>query len=190
MTGDMARVIGLVPEQIITHLLHRKVKVVNGEAVSDVQNDILKIGVFERHHATGKSGAAPAWGFGLKHGAIASTIAHDSHNLLVIGADDEDMLLAARELERISGGIAVVSGGMVLGSMSLPIGGLMTNSSAQEVASAVAKLVRLAHGLGETGECYDPFLTLAFLSLPGHSGAEAYGQGTGGCGFLWFHAGG
>ena len=165
MTGDMARVIGLVPEQIITHLLHRKVKVVNGEAVSDVQNDILKIGVFERHHATGKSGAALVQGFGLKHGAIASTIAHDSHNLLVIGADDEDMLLAARELERISGGIAVVSGGMVLGSMSLPIGGLMTNSSAQEVASAVAKLVRLAHGLG-VRECYDPFLTLAFLSLP------------------------
>ena len=165
MKGDRARVIGLVPEQIITRLLHQKVKVVHGEAVSDEQNDVLKLGVFELHQATGKTAAALVQGFVLKHGALASTIAHDSHNLITIGSSDEDMLLAAHELERLGGGIAVVSDGRVLGSLALPIGGLMTNSSAQEVASAVAELVSLAYGLG-VKECYDPFLTLAFLSLP------------------------
>ena len=142
-----------------------KVKVVDGEAVSDQETGILKLGVFERHHATGHVSAALVHGFGLKRGAIASTISHDSHNLIAIGSSDEDMLLAAHALERIGGGIAVVSDGKVLGSLALPIGGLMSKQNAHEVADAVAHLAHLAHELG-VHECYDPFLTLAFLSLP------------------------
>ncbi len=165
MQGTWANVIGLIPEQILTKKLQIAVRTIQGEAVSDPEYDVLKLAVFERHHMTGKCSMALVQGFGLKHGAIASTVSHDSHNLIIIGVSDDDILLAARELENIGGGVAVVDHGKVLGSLALPIGGLMSNRGAREVSKELAALKQLAYALG-IRDCYDPFLTLAFLSLP------------------------
>lgn len=165
LPGGEANVIGLIPYQILTKKFRLKVKTVNGEAVSDPGNQILKLAVFERHHASGQTGLGLVKGFGLQRGALASTIAHDSHNLIVIGASDDDMMLAARELERIGGGIAIAVDGEIAGSLALPIAGLMSKEGAETVAQEVGSLIAKAHALGVC-EYYAPFLTLAFLSLP------------------------
>ncbi len=165
LPGGKANVMELVPHQLITKKAVMDVKTENGLAVADAEHDILKLAVFERHHATGQVGRALVKGFGLKAGAIASTVGHDSHNLTVIGASDVDMIAAARELERIHGGFAIARDGKVLGSLALPIGGLMTTSDARYVASEAAKLVKIGRDLG-VNEAYDPLMTLAFLSLP------------------------
>jgi len=163
--GDTARVIGLVPHQIITKNLIMKVPVHCGCVMADASQNLLKLAVFERHHATGNIGVGLVQGFGLKKGAIASTIAHDSHNLIAIGDCDEDIILAAKELERIQGGLAIVAGGKVLGSLALPIAGLMSDQSVTFVEERLSFLKKIAHELG-IYDYYDPFLTLAFLALP------------------------
>lgn len=165
MTGDVANVIGLIPYQITTKQFQLPVKKIDGYAVSDVENDILKLAVFERHHATGNVGVGLVKGFGLKEGALASTVSNDSHNLIVIGTNDDDMVLAARELERIGGGIVAVCNGEVLGSLKLPIAGIMTNEPASYVAEKQQELNNFARQMG-VNNYYDPFMTLAFLSLP------------------------
>lgn len=162
---EMANVIGLVPYQIVTNKAVLSVKRVDGCAVSDVENDILKLAVLERHHATGNIGLGLVKGFGLKRGALASTVGHDSHNLIVIGTNDEDMLAAVQELQRIGGGICIAEDGQIRGILPLPVGGLMTNESALMVAKQQAEMIALAREMG-VPEFYSPFLTLAFLSLP------------------------
>ncbi len=162
---DMANVIGLVPYQIVTNKAALSVKRVDGCAVSDVENDILKLAVLERHHATGNIGLGLVKGFGLKRGALASTVGHDSHNLIVIGTNDEDMLAAVQELQRIGGGICIAEDGQIRGVLPLPVGGLMTNEPALMVAKQQAEMIALAREMG-VPEFYSPFLTLAFLSLP------------------------
>lgn len=162
---EMANVIGLVPYQIVTNKAALSVKRVDGCAVSDVENDILKLAVLERHHATGNIGLGLVKGFGLKRGALASTVGHDSHNLIVIGTNDEDMLAAVQELQRIGGGICIAEGGQIRGALPLPVGGLMTNEPALMVAKQQAEMIALAREMG-VPEFYSPFLTLAFLSLP------------------------
>ena len=162
---DMANVIGLVPYQIVTNKAALSVKRVDGCAVSDVENDILKLAVLERHHATGNIGLGLVKGFGLKRGALASTVGHDSHNLIVIGTNDEDMLAAVQELQRIGGGICIAEDGQIRGALPLPVGGLMTNEPALMVAKQQAEMIALAREMG-VPEFYSPFLTLAFLSLP------------------------
>ena len=165
LATEMAHVIGLVPYQIVTKKATLPVKRVDGCAVSDIENDVLKLAVFERHRATGNVGLGLVKGFGLKRGALASTVAHDSHNLIVIGTNDEDMLAAARELQRIGGGICIADGGEITASLALPVGGLMTNEPAQAVADKQAEIIAKAREMG-VPEFYSPFLTLAFLSLP------------------------
>ncbi len=160
-----ARVIGLVPHQIVTKALEMEVDREDGFFAINVKKDILKLVVFERHNCLGNIGVGLVHGFGLNRGAIASTVAHDSHNLIVIGTNDEDILVAAKELEKIQGGIAVTLDGKVLDSLALPIGGLMSDQDVHTVAKQVGKLKELAYSLG-IRDCYDPFLTLAFLSLP------------------------
>jgi adenine deaminase len=160
-----ARVIGLVPHQIVTKALEMDVDRKDGFFAINVKKNILKLVVFERHNCLGNIGVGLAHGFGLTRGAIASTVAHDSHNLIVIGTNDEDILVAAKELEKIQGGIAVALDGKVLDSLALPIGGLMSDQDVHMVAKQVEKLKELAYSLG-IHDCYDPFLTLAFLSLP------------------------
>ncbi len=162
---EMANVIGLVPYQIVTKKAALSVKRVDGCAVSDVENDILKLAVLERHHATGNIGLGLVKGFGLKRGALASTVGHDSHNLIVIGTNDEDMLAAVQELQRIGGGICIAEDGHIRGVLPLPVGGLMTNEPALMVAKQQAEMIALAREMG-VPEFYSPFLTLAFLSLP------------------------
>ena len=162
---EMANVIGLVPYQIVTNKAALSVKRVDGCAVSDVENDILKLAVLERHHATGNIGLGLVKGFGLKRGALASTVGHDSHNLIVIGTNDEDMLAAVQELQRIGGGICIAENGQIRGALPLPVGGLMTNEPALMVAKQQAEMIALAREMG-VPEFYSPFLTLAFLSLP------------------------
>ena len=142
-----------------------EVKTERGMAVADPAHDILKLAVIERHHATGRVGLGLLQGYGLQRGAIASTVGHDSHNIIVVGANDEDMLTAIRELERIEGGFAIAAGGEVLASLALPIGGLMTPQDARTVAEENAWLTQTARRLGVNEE-YDPLMTLAFLSLP------------------------
>lgn len=160
-----ARVIGLVPHQIVTIALELAVPVVDGEFKANPAQDILKLAVFERHCGTGNVGVGLVSGLGMRTGAIASTIAHDSHNLVVVGASDEDIILAAQEIERMQGGICIVNNGRVLGSLPLPLAGLMSENDIYALQTELALLQNMARELGIKLE-YDPFMTLAFLSLP------------------------
>jgi adenine deaminase len=164
-SSSLARVIGLVPHQIITTALEIEMAVTNGEFVQDIVNDILKLAVFERHYATGNIGVGLVKGLGMRTGAIASTVAHDSHNVVVVGASDHDMIIAVRELERVQGGIAIVNEGRVLGSLPLPLAGLMAEQDIHTVHNQLTLLHNIACELG-VNPCYDPFMTLAFMSLP------------------------
>ncbi|MGN1050117.1 MAG: adenine deaminase [Selenomonadaceae bacterium] len=165
MNGNMANVIGIVPYQVVTKHFKLQVAVKNGEVISDIENDILKLAVFERHHGTGNVGLGLVKGLGLKSGAIASSIAHDSHNILVAGTNDTDMILAVEEISRIGGGIVIVENGSILSCFPLPIAGLMTDLPAQEVADKQAELREISHSLG-VYSFINPFLTLSFCSLP------------------------
>ncbi|GAV26498.1 adenine deaminase [Carboxydothermus islandicus] len=163
--SNRARVIGLIPHQIVTKKLVLEVPVEGGYFKTSPERDIAKLAVFERHNYTGNVGVGLIHGLGLKKGAIASTIAHDSHNLVVAGISDEDIIVAVEELKRIGGGLTVVAEGQVLGSLPLPIAGLMSDRTLYEVQEELEKLHRLVRSLG-VSEDYDPFMTLAFLSLP------------------------
>ena len=162
--GKRAKVIGLIPNQIVTDNLLEEVKIKDGLAVSDVERDILKIAVIERHLASGNVGQGFVKGFQLRRGALGSSVAHDSHNLMVIGTNDEDMLATAHEVERMRGGLAVVEGGRVLASLPLPIAGLMSDRPFEEVNAHLEVLLDAAHELGSP--LHDPFMAMSFLALP------------------------
>ena len=163
-----ARVIGLLEHSLITECRVQDVAVREGGEVVLADNPgLLKIAVIERHHATGKMGVGLLDAqYGLKGGAIATTIAHDSHNIVVAGDDEDDMFLAVREMERIGGGIVMVSGGRVLAELPLPIGGLMSDEPAEAVANRLRELLKLAHEHYHIWEGADAFMTLSFLALP------------------------
>ncbi len=159
-----ARVIGVVPGQIFTKKLRLSLKTRGGEAVSDPKRDILKIAVIERHTASGRMGIGFVRGFGLKAGALASSVAHDSHNIIVVGADDKDMMTAVIEVARMGGGQAVVDNDRVTAALELPIAGIISPRPLAEVRRAVTLLNRAARDLG--CPLKDPFMTLSFLALP------------------------
>ena len=162
--GKKIRVIGLRHDSIVTDELIVTPKVEDGFIVSDTENDVIKIAVFERHKATGKVSVGFIKGLGLKRGAFATSIAHDSHNIIVAGENDRDMLLVVTQLEAIGGGIAIAKDGAVLDYLALPYGGLMTNRSVYEVAEVLERLHKIAHN--ELGVTYpDPFMALAFMHL-------------------------
>jgi len=163
-SGDEMLVIGVVPDQIVTSKLLEKAKVKNGLAVCDVSRDLLKICVFERHRGTGNVGVGFICGFGLREGALASTVAHDSHNLMVVGASDEDILAAARAVESMGGGQAVVRAGEVLAELPLDVAGLMSTLPLREVRDRVQLLQEAARKLGCS--LPDPFMALSFMALP------------------------
>lgn len=162
--GDMCRVIRLIPDQIITEQHLIKPRVVKGLVVADPERDILKLAVVERHKASGRIGLGLVSGFGLRKGALATTVAHDSHNIIVVGTNDADMLRAVKELKRMGGGYVAVADGKVGASLPLPIAGLMSDRPAEEVALALHKLVEKAHVWG--ARLPNPFITLSFLALP------------------------
>ena len=157
------KVINVFPKQLITKLSIEEVKNENGYAVSDTTNDILKIAVIERHKATGNIGLGFVKGFGLKSGAIASTIAHDSHNMIIIGTNDEDMYYAANQLVKSQGGKIIVENGKTLSQLELPIAGLISNKPAEEVMAKLQELEQTAADIG--CKINDPFMSMAFLSL-------------------------
>lgn len=158
-----AKVINVIPKQLITKQTLETIKTQNDLAVSDIENDILKIAVIERHKATGNIGLGFVKGFGLKSGAIASTVAHDSHNMIVIGTNDEDMYLAAVELVKSQGGKIIVQNGKTLAHLKLPVAGLMSDKTALEVQKDIEALDKAAKQIG--CKIDEPFMSMAFLSL-------------------------
>jgi adenine deaminase len=158
-----ARVIHAIPGQIVTGQSVEQLEVEDGRAVADPERDLLKIAVIERHRATGNVGVGFVKGFGLKRGAIASTVAHDNHNIVVVGAGDADMLAAARAVAETNGGQAVVADGEVLAAVPLPIAGLMSDLPLEDVKQRVAAMTRAARELG--GTLPDPLMTMSFLAL-------------------------
>lgn len=161
--GKMIRVIGLVPHQIVTEKRILPARIVNGEVCADPERDLLKMVVVERHRSSGNLGIGFVQGFGFKEGAIASSVAHDSHNILVVGSNDDDMSRAVLEVIRLQGGFVVVKHGQVLASFSLPIAGLMSDQPLETVYRGITELVRAAHEIGCPLE--NPFMTLSFLAL-------------------------
>lgn len=160
------RVIGLMPDQLITTENLVPYREHKGVAKGvDLERDIVKLAVFERHHHTGHIGLGYLGGYGLKKGAVASSIAHDSHNLILAGTNDKDMILAGNCVRKNKGGLAVAVDGKLLGELALPIGGLMTEESAEEVEKTLDFLKNELRKLG-VPETVDPFMTLAFVSLP------------------------
>jgi len=163
-SGETEPVIELVPGQIITKKRMEKVKTSDGVIVPDIGRDILKLVVVERHQATGNIGLGLVTGFGLKRGALASSIAHDSHNIIAVGTNDEDIFTAIKEIERLRGGLVIATGGKVLTSLALPIAGLLSDEPLETVVTKLEKLERLAIDLGTT--LPSPFAALSFLALP------------------------
>ncbi|MCB9846455.1 MAG: adenine deaminase [Phycisphaeraceae bacterium] len=158
------RVIEMRPHQLVTGRLSVEPTIRGDRCVSNPARDVLKIAVFERHAASGRIGIGFVRGFGLKKGAIASTVGHDAHNLAVVGADDSDMLHAARILEGVGGGQCVVVGGRVVGLLELPVAGLMSDLPARDVAQRQQALLATVPATGCPLE--DPFMPLSFMSLP------------------------
>jgi adenine deaminase len=160
--GDI-RVIGLVPEQIVTESLVMSPTIDRGHAVADPSRDLAKIAVVERHHATGRIGLGFVNRSGLRHGAIASTVAHDAHNIVVIGTCDDDMHAAVARLVELGGGIAAVRDRELLAECELPVAGLLSRRPANEVIAQSLRCTKAAHELGWTAPA--PFMTLSFLAL-------------------------
>ena len=158
------RALEVIPHQLITKSVMSDVKVVDGNAISNVETDTLKICVIERHRATGNIGKGFVKGFNLKCGAIASTVAHDSHNMIVIGTNDFDMYTAAVALIKCQGGKVVVKDGEIISQLPLPIAGLMSDKEFDFVVEKCDELNKAAHSIGCKLE--DPFMTMGFLSLP------------------------
>jgi adenine deaminase len=161
--GGAARTIGLVADQVLTESLECEPAVVDGLAVSDPGRDLVKLAVVERHLATGRIGLGLLSGCGLRRGALASTVAHDAHNLVVVGVGDEDMAFAVQRLAEVGGGIVAVEGVKVLAECPLPVAGLLSDQPLDVVVAQSRACNDAAHELGWTG--HTPFLTLAFLAL-------------------------
>jgi adenine deaminase len=157
-------VIEIVPGQIVTRKAVEKVKIVDGTAMPDVERDILKLVVVERHKASGNIGVGLVKGFGLKKGALASSVAHDSHNIIAVGANDLDILKAIEEIKRIQGGLVVCADLEILASLPLPIAGLLSPEPLDVVVFQHETVEEAAASLGNLPPA--PFALLSFLALP------------------------
>ncbi len=161
--GDILKVIKVVPKQVVTEKTYYHVP--PGEIVTtNIQEDILKIAVFERHHGSGNVGVGFVRGFGFQAGALATTVAHDSHHLIVTGTNDEDMLLAARTSIDMKGGISVVRDGEVLATLPLPLFGLMSDQPLENLVERFKEVHAAVKKLG--GAIEDPIMQISFLALP------------------------
>lgn len=163
-SGETFPVIEIVPGQIITNHKTARIKAENGYVVPDTENDILKAAVVERHHATGNIGIGLVKGFGIRKGALASSVAHDSHNIVAVGTSDEDIFTAVKEIERLGGGLAAVADGKVLESLPLPIAGLLSDQPLETVVDKMSSVEKAAFSLGI--RLPSPFSTLSFIALP------------------------
>lgn len=162
--ADVIRVIEADPHQLITGEVHMKPNVVDGQYVADPSRDMLKLAVVARHGTSENIGLGFVTGFGFIDGALASTVGHDAHNLAVVGTNDRDMVVAAKELERVGGGQCVVRGGEVIALLALPIAGLISD---QDAMAVIAQQDELLAGVQQIGcPIEDPFMPLSFLPLP------------------------
>jgi adenine deaminase len=157
------RVIEIVPGQLITLAREEEPPVADGQVVADPARDLAKIAVVERHHATGRIGLGLVRGFGLREGAFASTVAHDAHNIVVVGIEDDAMTACVERLQAIGGGIVVARGGAVRGELALPIAGLLSDAPVEDVVERLESLQDMLaeHGVRDAA----PFMTLSFLAL-------------------------
>ncbi len=165
LQSSSCNVIGIIPNSLVTHHLVEEVRLEKGCFVPSIYRDQMKLAVMERHRATGNIGLGIVKGFGMKKGALASTVAHDSHNLIVVGENDQDMLVAIQHIEQIQGGVAVISEGKVLASIRLPISGLMSDRPHQELYDELRALNQAVREIG-ISTTFNPFVTLSFLALP------------------------
>jgi adenine deaminase len=162
--GTRARVIELTPNQVVTKQVVHPIKTEDGLAVGDVERDILKLAVIERHLASGNTGLGFVKGFGLQRGALASSVAHDSHNIIVVGTNDQDMMNAAVQIVKMQGGLVVAAQGKILATVPLPIAGLMSEKSAKEVRVEMEIIEKAAQDIGCSVP--SPFMAMSFLALP------------------------
>jgi adenine deaminase len=162
--GAQARVIEVTHGSLATGAASERATIVDGAVAADAGRGLAKLAVVERHRGTGNVGVALARGFGLKRGAIASSVAHDSHNVVVLGMDDASMETAVRRTAAIGGGIVVADGAQVLTEVPLPVAGLMSNEPIEDVDAKERRATEAARALGSTMD--HPFMTLAFLALP------------------------
>jgi adenine deaminase len=162
--GRRARVIGIVEDQLLTTAHVEEVRVEDGVAVADPDRDLLRLSVIERHRATGNVGMGFVRGFGLQRGAMASSVANDCHNLVVVAADDDDGLSAARAVADMGGGIAVVADGELQAAIALPLAGLMADEGPEVVADQLDAVTSVARQLGCPVPA--PFMAMSFLALP------------------------
>ncbi len=160
----LAKVIELMPDQLVTRTALVRLTTRDGLAVADPERDLCKLAVAERHRGTGNVGVGFVKGFGLEAGAIASTVAHDSHNIVVVGTNDGDMWAAIKAVEQIQGGLVAVKDGTLLAAVRLPIAGLMSDAPFEHVVAEVDALFAAARGLGSP--LRDPFMALSFMALP------------------------
>jgi adenine deaminase len=163
------RVIEVNPGQLVTGALELEPMVQQGKVVQDIERDILKLAVAERHMASGNVGIGFVKGFGLKQGAIASSVAHDSHNIIAVGTKDTDMMTAIIEIVRLRGGLVAVVDDEVVGSLSLPIGGLMSDQPIETVSSSIEDLKHITRDVA------------FFPCFARYSHVETDGSRTGGC---------
>ena len=163
-SGGKMRVIVAHEGSLITDVMLAEPKIEGDVVVSDPDRDILKISVWERHRGTGNVGVGFVHGFGLKKGAIAGSVAHDSHNIIAVGVDDSDIVAAVKHIAEMGGGLAVVADGKVIASLPLPIAGLMSDEPIERVAAMERRLNEAAGELGSPMKA--PFMTLSFMALP------------------------
>lgn len=156
-------VIGMIPGQIVTKFLQEEVPSKDGLFTPD--SEYSKLCVFERHRGTGNAAAAPIKGYGITNGAIATSVAHDSHNIIAAGDNDEDIIKAVQTIEEIQGGYALVSEGRVLGTLPLTVAGLLSQKPAKDIQKGIDELLQKAWKLGISRDI-DPFITLSFMALP------------------------
>lgn len=162
-SGSDVRVIEIIPEQLLTHLRVEAPLVENELAVADPSRDLAKIAVVERHRTTGRIGLGFVSGFGLRRGAFASTVAHDAHNIVIVGVDDADMATCAHRLVALQGGLVAAEAGAVVAELALPVAGLLSDQPFESVVSDLERLEGCLAGLGVTPA--SPFMTLSFLAL-------------------------
>ncbi|TVP85518.1 MAG: adenine deaminase [Acholeplasmataceae bacterium] len=166
LSHDKVHVIGLVKHNIITQKLVRKVRIKDGHFDYTPKANLHKLAVIERHKSTGNIGLGLVEGFGDFEGALAMTISHDSHNLVILGSSDADMMLAASEIKKLKGGIVLVHEGKVIDALALEVAGIMTSQSVNHVEDVIIRMRKHIDELGMSEEVDDPFISLAFLCLP------------------------
>ena len=162
--GNRCRVIKIIPGQLLTEEWITDIDFNKSNGI-DASRDILKLAVVERHLNTGHIGLGFINGFGLQKGAIAPSVSHDSHNLVIIGTNEEDMAVAGNRIRELGGGCVAVADGAVMADVPLPVAGLMSELSAEEVAWQNALLRRVVYDMGADNSI-EPFMSMAFMSLP------------------------